>query len=267
MSRPISSQKNVSLDLQEGPTQKNLDEINAFTNSLKSNERIKISSGPGVTLVFTRYKESFPEQGLRRIGNFIYTFKAIRAFNNDQIHNAAINSEIYPLFRKANGAQHVMPELLKIHSHVSKKFHASDQPSISAKNFQSLTKTLAQKLSVPVFKNLQDSDKKDYLSTLPSKFGDVSIDSPQVNFMKGKGESDQKIVDEFKAFFTFVDDQINQSAGVYPDWKAVDFANRWKDFQSLKKNELIDQFGGEKNFDAISSAAVELLSFVKSASG
>lgn len=267
MSQPICSPKEVSIDLFHGPTQENLNEINAFTNSLKSNERIKISFGPGVTVVFTRYKESFPEQGLRRIGNFITSFKAIRAFNNHQINNTAINYEIYLLDRKTAPYKNKIAELSNIHSHVSEKFHAGDQLSISAKKFQSLTKSLAQKLSVPVFDNLQDSKTKENLITLRSEIDEVSINSRQVNFMKGIGESPQKIVEEFEAFFTFVDDQVNENAGLYPDRKAVDFAQRWMDFQSLDKNGLIDQFGGEKNFDAISCAVAELLSVVNPASG
>ena len=263
MSRPISSQKNVSLDLQEGPTQKNLDEINAFTNSLKSNERIKISSGPGVTLVFTRYKESFPEQGLRRIGNFINSFKAIRAFNNDQIHNAAINSEIYLLFRKANGAQHVMPELLKIHSHVSKKFHAGDQPSISAKNFQSQINPLTKKLSVPVFETLQTPSTKEALKNLALEYESIPAISVEVAFLSGSGEKLSDVAEEMRSFFGFVKDQANGKSATYPDSKAVDFAKRWKDCESEDNKPIMQLRFGVKNCEAISQAADTLLEFIK----
>jgi hypothetical protein len=72
----------VSIDTKRPLTQENLNEIEAFKASVKPNERIRIDGTYSSKIVFTRYKESGVDQGLRQIGNLISKFRNAAEMNN-----------------------------------------------------------------------------------------------------------------------------------------------------------------------------------------
>jgi hypothetical protein len=83
----------VSIDTTRPLTQKNLNEIEAFKASVKPNERIRIDGTYGSKIIFTRYKESGVDQGLRQIGNLIAKFKNAAHMNSAFVHIQLSNLE------------------------------------------------------------------------------------------------------------------------------------------------------------------------------
>ena len=152
MSKVSSS---VSIDLRQSLTQENINEIEAFKAGLKPNERVSIDGTFGEKIVFRRYKESGIDQGLRQIGNLIAKFKDASKMNNIFIYNKLIK-----LNSKAEKFEKWEPEIKNIHTHVSKKFHASEKISLSSRNFQSLIDPLTKKMSIPVFETPQKYSTK-----------------------------------------------------------------------------------------------------------
>lgn len=242
----------VSIGLNKPLDQNKLDEIKSFKTSLKPNERVLIGFGDtGNEIIFSRYTESNREKGLRQIGNLITKFQ----------NSMAINRNLILLNAKANHVKEWAPDLSNIHKHVSKKFHSSEKISLSSSNFQSLISPLANKLAVPAFEKLQDPSIKEALKNLSFKTPTRPTNSPEVTYMAGIGENLKKVSDEFRSFFKFANDQANGNGNVYNDQKAVDFANRWLSYQTNDAEQIKFLFG-EKKFNAISHAAIELLAFM-----
>lgn len=241
----------VSIGLNQPLDQNKLNEIESFKTSLKPNERVRVGFGEGNEVIFSRYTESNREKGLRQIGNLITKFQ----------NSTAINRNLILLNAKANHVKNWAPDLSNIHTHVSKKFHASEKISLSSSNFQSLISPLANKMAVPAFQKLQEPSIKEALKNLSFKTPTRPTNSPEVTYMAGPGENLTKVSDEFRSFFNFANDQANGNGNIYRDKKAVDFANRWVSYQTNDAENMKLLFG-EKKFHAISHAAIELLAFM-----
>jgi hypothetical protein len=242
----------VSIGLNQRLDQNKLNEINSFKTSLKPNERVRIGFGDtGNEVVFSRHTESNREKSLRQIGNLITKFK----------NSTAINRNLILLNAKADHVKDWAPDLSSIHSHVSKKFHASEKISLSSSNFQSLINPLANELAVPNFEKLQKPEIKNELKNLRFQNNTNPTKSPEVTYMAGPGEKFTKVSDEFRSFFNFAKDQADGKGNTYRDKKAVDFASRWVSFQKNDADSMKLLFG-EQKFNAISHAAAELLAFM-----
>jgi len=241
----------VRIGLNQPLDQHKLDEINSFKTSLKPNERVRIGFGEGNEVIFSRYTESNREKGLRQIGNLITKFQ----------NSTAINRNLILLNAKANHVKNWAPGLSNIHTHVSKKFHASEKISLSSSNFQLLISPLANKLALPAFENLQKPEIKKALENLNFKNKTNPSNSPEVTHMAGPGENLKKVSDEFRSFVNFANDQANGMGNTYQDTKAVDFAERWVSYQTNDAENMKFLFG-EHKFNAISHAAAELLAFM-----
>ncbi len=248
----------VSIDTKRPLTQENLNEIEAFKASVKPNERIRIDGTYSSKIVFTRYKESGVDQGLRQIGNLISKFK-----NAAEMNNALIDIQLSKLKTKAGKDKTWTPEIEKIHAHISKKFHASEKISLSSSNFQSLIDPLTKKLLIPVFETLQTPTTKESLKNLALQYERISTLSVEVAFLSRSGEKLSDVSEEMRSFFGFVKDQAKGKSATYPDSKAVDFAKRWKACESGDNKSLMPIRFGVENCKAISQAADTLLKFIK----
>lgn len=242
----------VTLPLNGALNQAKLNEIESFRTGLKSNERVLIGFGEGNKIIFSRHTESSKEKSLRQIGNFLNRFK----------NNAGINRSLNSLSAKADHIKNWAPEISHIHAHVSEKFHASHKISLSAHNFQALANSLSQKLAVPVFDNLNKDGIKESLKDLSFQNKTAPHSSPEVTYLARPGENLKQVSEEFSAFFKFAADQADGRAGLYPDQKAVAFAERLQKMPNDTHENLAHLFGKTK-FEAISTAADELLKFVK----
>ena len=247
----------VDIDLNQPLSQKTLNEIEAFTAGLKSNERVKIEGQFGTKIIFIKYKESGIDQALRQIGNLIAKLKNVEAMNSVLIHNKLLR-----LNTKAEQVKTWAPEIKKIHAHISKKFHASEKISLSSSNFQSLIDPLTKKLSIPVFETLQDPPITQALKNLDFQFKKNPALSPEVAFLAETGEKLSDVADEVQAFFKFAKDQANKKAATDPNRKAVDFAKRWLALESRGQAHFMTHLFGDANFKAISMAASCLVAFV-----
>jgi hypothetical protein len=248
----------VSIDTARPLTQENLNEIETFKSSVKPNERIRIDGTYGSKIIFTRYKESGVEQGLRQIGNLISKFKNIAEMNNALIH-----IQLLKLKTKAGKDKTWAPEIEKIHAHISKKFHASEKISLTSSNFQSLIDPLTKKLLIPLFETLQTSPTKEVLNNLALKYERIPTLSVEVAFLSGSGEKLSDVAEEMRSFFGFVKDQAEGKSATYPDRKAVDFAKRWKACESGTNKSFTPLRFGVENCKAISQATDTLLNFIK----
>jgi len=249
----------VSLDTTRPLTQETLNEIEAFKASVKPNERIRIDGTYGSKIVFTRYKESGVDQGLRQIGNLIAKFK-----NAADMNSAFVHIQLSNLEKKAGKNNTWTSEIKKIHVHISKKFHASEKISLSSSNFQSLIDPLTKKLLIPVFETPQTSSTKEVLKNLALKYESIPAISVEVAFLSGSREKLSDVAEEMRSFFGFVKDQAKGKSTTYPDRKAVDFAKRWKACESGDNDSLMQiRFGGVENCKAISQAVDTLVKFIE----
>jgi hypothetical protein len=248
----------VSIDTIRPLTQENLNEIEAFKTSVKPNERIRIDGTYGPKIIFTRYKESGVDQGLRQIGNLISKFK-----NAAEMNNAFIHTQLLNLKKKAGKNKAWAPEINKIHAHISKKFHASEKISLTSSNFQSLIDPLTKKLLIPVFETLQTPATKEALKVLALKYERIPTRSEEVTFLSRSGEKLSDVAEEMRSFIGFVKDQAKGKSATYPDRKAVDFAERWMTFESGNQKSFMPHLFGDENFKSISHAAAALLKFIE----
>ena len=247
MSRPISSPNTVSINRDKAIDQNALDGVKAFKKSLGPNDRVLVSSS-GNTTIYRQHRESVSEKITRKLGNFEKNVKSAWSHVSD----------LFSVKNQGNGSEATK----NIKDTPTQKSPPPEPSSISVKQFNSQISPITNTCIIPVFVGLQNDYTKDGLSTLETEIKQVKNLDRALGFFATGPRSLEKVNNEFSAFQAFAKAQATGETFADQNGDAIDFANRWMPVSISSKDELIGLFG-EKAYDTITAAAVQLALFYK----
>lgn len=241
MSRPISSPKTLTINLDQAINQDKLNEVSAFKKSLGHDARVLFNRS-GNTETYTEHRESLLEKLIRKRDNFEKNVQAAWSRMND----------LFTARNQGNSAE-ATKDIKGTPTH---KSSLPDSSSMSVKKFNLEIASLSNTCIIPVLDDL--AHQRGNLKELGKMICEMNV-TYALDFFSTGSQSLKKVEEEFSAFLQFAQAQGRGESVTHQNRDAINFANRWVKIPLSEHGELKARFGN--SYPTISSAAFQLAAF------